>query len=155
MIAGMAAGAAPADGSETGGLKHIMAPSIPVASLPVAPSAPAAPAMPLPTADSRQVESWALAEIAGRMEAARNAEPVDEWALVQTAQLNWRLWTIFQTSLLDPDNPLPEEIRDNILALANFVDSHSADIIAEPAADKLDVLIRINRELAAGLGTTG
>lgn len=87
------------------------------------------------------------------MEAVR-VEPVDEEALLQVVHLNWRLWTIFQTSLLDPDCPLSIDLRNNILSLANFIDRHSADFIADPAPSKLDILIGINRELAAGLMTT-
>jgi flagellar protein FlaF len=114
--------------------------------MPFTPSA----AVPSPAVDPRQIEGWALLEIAQRLEAVR-AEPVDEAALLQVVHLNWRLWTIFQTSLLDPDCPLAVEIRNNILSLANFIDKHSADIIADPLPSKLDVLIGINRELAAGL----
>ena len=113
---------------------------------------PAPESAPVPTAatDPRQVESWALGETAARMSAARQ-EPVDEAALLHAVRLNWRLWTIFQASLLEPDCPLPVEIRNNILSLSNFVDRHTANIIAAPDPAKLDVLIRINREIAAGL----
>ncbi|MEI8395105.1 MAG: flagellar biosynthesis regulator FlaF [Rhodospirillaceae bacterium] len=108
--------------------------------------------VPTAAADPRQVEGWALTETAVRMKAAQQ-EPVDEAVLLHAARLNWRLWTIFQASLLEPDCPVPTEIRNNILSLSNFVDKHTAGIIAEPRADKLDVLIRINRELAGGLMT--
>ena len=53
--------------------------------------------------------------------------------------------------MLEADCPLPAELRSNILSLSNFVDKHSAEIIAAPAASKLDVLIRLNRDLADGL----
>lgn len=106
--------------------------------------------VPAASADPRHIEGWALSETALRM-AEACVEPVDEAILLHTARLNWRLWTIFQASLLDPECPMPAEIRANILSLANFVDRHTADIIAEPAPDKLQVLITINRELAAGL----
>ncbi len=111
-----------------------------------------APPAPVPTAatDPRQIESWALGETAARMSAAQQA-PVDEATLLHAVRLNWRLWTIFQASLLEADCPLPVEIRNNILSLSNFVDKHTADIIAAPDPAKLDVLIRINREIAAGL----
>jgi len=100
--------------------------------------------------DPRQVEVLALREIAQRMANAQK-EPVNEDALLQAVRLNWRLWTIFQVSLLETDCPLPVEIRNNILALSNFVDKHSADIIALPVPSKLGVLIRINHDLADGL----
>ncbi len=103
--------------------------------------------------DPRQVEVFALREIAQRLVSAQN-NPEDIAGLLQVVRLNWRLWTIFQTSILDSDCPLSIEIRSNILSLSNFVDKHTADIIAAPVPSKLDVLIRINRDLADGLSGT-
>ena len=102
------------------------------------------------TTDPRQVEVFALREIAQRMTAAQKADTSEDDTL-QVVRLNWRLWTIFQVSMLDADCPLPAELRSNILSLSNFVDKHSAEIIAAPAASKLDVLIRLNHDLADGL----
>ena len=102
------------------------------------------------TSDPRQVEVFALREIAQRMIVARNG-PADEDSLLQVVRLNWRVWTIFQVSMLDASCPLPIEIRNNILSLSNFVDKRSSDIIAAPVVSKLDVLIRINHDLADGL----
>jgi len=81
------------------------------------------------------------------------AMPTNETALLQAVRLNWRLWTIFQASLFEPDCPLPVELRDNLLSLSNFVDRHTAGIITDPDPAKLDILIDINRELASGLMT--
>ncbi len=100
--------------------------------------------------DPRQVEVFALREIAKRLATAQK-NPENESDLLHAVHLNWRLWTIFQVSLLDVNCPLPESIRNNVLSLSNFVDKHSADIIAAPAPAKLDVLIRINHDLADGL----
>ena len=95
---------------------------------------------------------FALAETALQMTAARQ-DPTNETALLQAVRLNWRLWTIFQASLFEPDCPLPVELRDNLLSLSNFVDRHTAGIITDPDPAKLDILIDINRELASGLMT--
>lgn len=108
--------------------------------------------VPMATSDPRQVEGWALTETALRMKNAQQ-QPENEPALLQAVRTNWRLWTIFQASLLEPDCPLPIELRSNILSLANFVDKQTADILANPVPSKLDILIRINRELAGGLLT--
>jgi flagellar protein FlaF len=105
---------------------------------------------PAATADPRLIEAWALSETALRMTVARQA-PVDETALLHAVRLNWRLWTIFQASLFDPECPLPIEVRNNILSLAAFVDKHTAGIVADPDPGKLDILISINENLAAGL----
>ena len=106
------------------------------------------------TGEPRNVEVYALREIARRLEVARET-PDKEAELLQVVRLNWRLWTIFQVSLLEVDCPVPETIRRNILSLANFVDKHSADIIAAPAPSKLDMLIRLNHDLADGLSGSG
>ena len=108
--------------------------------------------VPAPTADPRQVEGWALTETALRMKAAQR-EPVDPEAIIQAARLNWRLWTIFQAALMEEDCPLPKETRGGILGLAHFIDKHTTTIIADPKPEKLDPLIKINRELAGGLMT--
>lgn len=90
-----------------------------------------------------------MTQAALRMKAAQEAE--DAEAILSSARLNWQLWTIIQSELLDPDCPVPTDIRQNVLSLANFVDKHMVGIIAGPDPKKLDVLISINRELAGGL----
>jgi flagellar protein FlaF len=73
--------------------------------------------------------------------------------MLEAVRVNWRLWTILQAELLDPECQLPDELRSNVLSLAQFIDKHTVGIIAEPKPEKLDVLIAINRELAGGLFT--
>lgn len=75
----------------------------------------------------------------------------DTEAMLAAVRLNWRLWTIFQGELLDPVCTVPDDIRTNVLSLAQFVDKHTVAFIAEPEPAKLDVLISINRDLAGGL----
>lgn len=74
--------------------------------------------------------------------------------MLAAVRVNWRLWTIIQSDLLDPECLVPDEVRANVLSLAQFIDNHTLDVLARPRADKLDVLIAINRELAGGLYTT-
>lgn len=75
----------------------------------------------------------------------------DQDRMRDAARLNWRLWTIIQSELLDPSSPVPLDIRNNVLSLARFVDRQTIDFLADPLPDKLTPLIAINRELAAGL----
>jgi flagellar biosynthesis activator protein FlaF len=98
----------------------------------------------------RQSEAWALIESARRMKEAQ-ADAGDQAALLGAARLNWRLWTLFQASLALPESAVPEEVRNNMLSLANFVDRHTVGFLADPKPEKLDILIRINREIASGL----
>ena len=99
----------------------------------------------------RATEAWALSQSALRMKAGQVS--ADRGEILAAARLNWRLWTILQSALLEPECPVPAELRNNMLSLARFVDKQTVDVFAEPLPDKLDVLISINRELAAGLFT--
>ena len=74
-----------------------------------------------------------------------------EARLDDALKLNQRLWTFFQAELQASDNPLPEDLRINLLQLIQFIDRRTFDVMARPAADKLAALISINRNIAAGL----
>ncbi|TCS70128.1 flagellar protein FlaF [Sulfuritortus calidifontis] len=66
-------------------------------------------------------------------------------------RFNQQLWTLFQAEIMEESNPLPMEVKQNILALANFVDTRTYKVMADPSPEKLDMLIRINHNIAAGL----
>ena len=85
------------------------------------------------------------------MKAARDANDREE--MLSAIRVNWRLWTIIQAELLDPQCSVPMDVRTNVLSLAQFIDKHSVEIIGRPSPQQLDVLISINRELAGGLFT--
>ena len=100
-------------------------------------------------------EAWALVEAARRMAAALESGPLDDpavrKALRDNLRLNWRLWTIFQSELSADESPVPLEIRQNMLSLCNFVDSHTVQTMAEPTPEKVAILIEMNRNIATGL----
>jgi flagellar protein FlaF len=62
-----------------------------------------------------------------------------------------RVWSFFQAELTDPENPLPPEIKENILRLSIFIDSRLVDVLINPAPDLLTAVININSNIAAGL----
>ena len=98
----------------------------------------------------RETEGRALMEAARRLSIAKD-NPGDPDAIVDTVRLNWRLWTIFQSEVSEPEAGLPEDLRTNMLTLCNFVDKRTVEILANPKSQLLDVLININRNIAAGL----
>ena len=103
-------------------------------------------------AEARQTEARALLETARALSEARdNIEDLDSFRAA--LRLNWRLWTIFQSDVSSVENPLPDEIKQNILNLSVFIDKHTVDALATPEARKLKVLIDINRNIAGGLMT--
>jgi flagellar protein FlaF len=89
-------------------------------------------------------------EAARRMRDAKNAD-VD--TLIKAVRLNWKLWTIFQSNLVDPEAAIPKPIRENMLSLSNFVDRRSVEILAKPEPHLVDALININAQIAGGLMT--
>ena len=100
----------------------------------------------------RRTEGWALLEAARRLDEARRIRTGA--AVLGAAQLNWRLWTIFQASLSNSRCGLPDDLRVKMLSLANFIDRRSAEIIADPKPELLDALVRINLEVGGGMLTT-
>lgn len=101
----------------------------------------------------RDIEAAALSNTALRL-----TECKQHWdeeghfkRLDEALRLNQKLWTIFQGEMVRQDNPLPEAIKRNILELSLFVDRQIIDIMHTPHPEKLDILINININLAAGL----
>lgn len=64
---------------------------------------------------------------------------------------NQRIWSIFQVEMSKPDNPLPDQIKQNILQLSRFIDQRIFDTMAFPEKEKLNIIIKINQNIAAGL----
>jgi flagellar protein FlaF len=71
--------------------------------------------------------------------------------LGEAIRYNQRIWSIFQGEMVDPNNPLPVKLREDILTLSRFIDKRCFDVLAFPKPENLDILIRINLNLAAGL----
>lgn len=81
----------------------------------------------------------------------RWGEPGLDQRLDNALRHNQRVWTLFQSELMDESNPLPVEIKRNLMSLSNFIDRRTVDIMVNPAPGKLDILISINQNIAAGL----
>ena len=98
----------------------------------------------------RATEAWALTESGRRLALATRG---NRNAMREALRLNWRLWTIFQAdvtlALETQDTPL--DVHLNMLTLCQFVDKHTVAALAEPTPERLQVLIDINRNIAAGL----
>ncbi len=72
--------------------------------------------------------------------------------LEETLKYNRHIWLLFyDTAIENKKEARPDALRSNIINLANFIFKREIDILANPEKDKLDVLMNINREIAAGL----
>ncbi len=104
------------------------------------------------TVNPRELEAGLLSKSASNMQRVR-----DNWAATTNNELavalrfNRRLWIVFMSSVTAPDSSLPIDLRQNVANLGIFISKHTLQLEIAPAAQKLDVLININRQLAAGL----
>ena len=109
------------------------------------------------TPDQRELEGRVLLKAAGMIQDLQdNWDNVNSDLLEQTLKYNRQIWLMFyDTALENPDNPggapRPNDLRSNIINLANFIFKRELDIMAKPEKQKLDILVNINREIAAGL----
>lgn len=107
------------------------------------------------TANPRDLEANLLVKSATNMQRIRdNWDGATRDDLAAALKFNQRLWTVFMGSVTDPASPLPVDVRQNVANLGIFIAKHMLQLQIEPAAQKLDVLININRQLAAGLRAT-
>ena len=105
------------------------------------------------TLSQRDLEASVLTKAALQLQSLK-----DNWSrenhnadLEDALSYNQRVWTFFQAEISMEGNPLPDEIKRNILSLSFFVDRRTFETLAYPAAEKLDALININLNVAAGL----
>ena len=107
----------------------------------------------LMTLKGRALESHALQRAAVLLDTCRGhwGDAGHDKRLREALTFTQRLWTIFQVELTSNKNVMPPEIVHNLLNLSQFIDQSIFDIQANPAPEKLDILISINREIAAGL----
>ncbi len=103
------------------------------------------------TINPRDLEANLLSRSAANLQRIRENWEDYRHELPEALKFNGKLWNVFLASVTGPDSPLPQPIRQNIANLGIFVLSQTARIQDGPDAKKLDVLININRELAAGL----
>lgn len=101
--------------------------------------------------DPREHEASLLIKAASQLQRIRDhwAEPHPD--LDPALVYNRKIWTVFAASAAEIDHPLPREVKQNIANLALFIFKRTAEIESQPAPEKLDSLININRQIAAGL----
>ena len=105
------------------------------------------------TANPRELEADLLLNAAARLQAIRDGWADKSPELDAALLFNRKLWSIFVTSATSPENPLPVGLRQNVANLGIFVFKQTIAILSDPKPENLGSLIKINRELAAGLLT--
>jgi flagellar protein FlaF len=104
------------------------------------------------TSNPRELEANLLLQAAARLQTV-----YESWGASSKSQLdeallyNRKLWSVFVSEAANGDNPLPKEVRQNVANLGLFVMNHTVTVMNNPRPEHLGSLIKINREVAAGL----
>lgn len=106
------------------------------------------------TMSGRELEAAVLTKAALQLkECQDNWESVsrDQEELLKSLKYHQMVWSVLQAELAKNDNPLPKNIREDILSLSAFIDKRIFDIMAFPSKEKLSMIINFNLSIAAGL----
>lgn len=105
------------------------------------------------TMSGRDVEATVLTKAALKLKECQAVwdAPERNAKLDAALKFNQRVWSILQAELGKKENPLSTALKTDLLRLSAFVDRRIFEVMAYPAPEKLDIIIRINENLAAGL----
>src|SRR3954453_9610267 len=105
------------------------------------------------TMSPRELEASLLLKAARQLQAVQNDWDGKRNDLADALDYNRKLWTFLITAVTNPENPLPVSIRENVANLGIFILGQILETAQEPSADRIKVLVNLNRELASGLKT--
>jgi flagellar protein FlaF len=105
------------------------------------------------TPDQRELEALVLQKATRVFQNLQdNWDDVTQENLDDALSYNRQIWMMFvDTAIEDTDPSRPIELRNNIASLGLFIFNHTLDVLADPKPEKLDILMDINRDIAAGL----
>lgn len=105
------------------------------------------------TSSDSEIEALVLTRAAQKLaEVQNNWDAPDRDELLDEAlRYNQQIWSVFQGELLKEDNPLPRQLREDILSLSVFIDKRIFEVMNSPDPEKLTVIVNINLNIAAGL----
>jgi flagellar protein FlaF len=101
----------------------------------------------------RDLEASVLTRAAVMLKQAQDNwdSPERDAKLMEAISYNQKIWSFFQAELSAPENPLPANIKQDILNLSLFIDKRLIEMLAAPDPKKLSIVISVNNNLAAGL----
>lgn len=105
------------------------------------------------TVSGRETEARVLTQAALKLRNCQKKWDDDNRSelLEEALHYNQRIWTMFQSELGKADNPLPDQIKRDLLRLSGFIDKRIFEVMAFPDLEKLNIIIKINENIAAGL----
>ena len=105
------------------------------------------------TLSGRDIEAEVLTKGARKLRQCQESWHEDGYRekLDDALKFNQRVWSIFQGELGREDNPLPKQLKRDLLRLSAFIDKRIFEAMAYPSPEKLTAIIEINQNIAAGL----
>ncbi len=107
------------------------------------------------TLSGRELEASVLSRAGLMLKSVKEnwQAPDRDQKLLEAVKFNQKVWSFFQAELSDPDNPLPKNLREDILNLSLFIDKRLFEVMAYPDPERLAIIIDIDFNIAAGLRT--
>lgn len=99
----------------------------------------------------REIEAFCLTRAALMLNDIRRDWDNRQHELNTVLEKNKILWVALTSKINDEDHPLPVELKQNMANLAMFIFKRTMALYADPTPEKLDAIININRNIAAGL----
>ena len=99
--------------------------------------------------DDKIMELRVFSQITSRMKAADIDAPGGMSALAEALTDNMKLWNILLVDLSMDSNPLPQDLKAQIISLARFTQSHTLKVLGGTAT--VDVLVDINTAMINGM----
>ncbi|MGD8524045.1 MAG: flagellar biosynthesis regulator FlaF [Desulfobacterales bacterium] len=105
------------------------------------------------TMSGREIEATVLSKAALKLKECQNNWDADnrDQKLDDALKFNQRIWSILQAELAKEDNPLPMQLKRDLISLSVFIDRRILETLAYPSPEKLSIIIDINNNIAAGL----
>lgn len=98
------------------------------------------------TASDKEIEQALMAQITAELEELAAQEKPDRAKWYAAVSRNLKMWTIFASDLSNENNGLPDDLKSQILYLADFVSQQSRALFAKSEGELTD-LISINNIL--------
>lgn len=99
----------------------------------------------------REAEAAVLIKAANRLRSAKTDWQEQAQVLNEALTFNQKVWSLISTEATAEASPLPEAIKQNVGRLGVFVLRACIDTMIQPTSEKIDALIAINHNIAAGL----
>lgn len=100
----------------------------------------------------RDLEAHLLMKGSRLLQEAKDKWDWQDWTKLEEAlKFNQTVWGVLTNSAANPENPLPQEIRQNVANIGIFILGRIFEVRQDPKPQSLDAIINLNRTLAAGL----